>query len=106
MTASRYTRARELAGLTIAQATKLLGWTDNMLLIDIESGEHIPSVGVVAKLADLYGVSAAWLRGARPVVPPAAERLIIQAMNDQRMSSRCGDDLLELFGAICTPETR
>jgi transcriptional regulator with XRE-family HTH domain len=109
MTASRYTRAREMSGLSRGQAVKLLtgrgwiAWSDGVLA-DIESGEHDPGVSVRAMLADLYGVSTAWLRGAAPVIPASAERILHQAVLDARVSPMCAAELLELFGAIYTPE--
>jgi hypothetical protein len=73
------------------------------VLADIESGEHDPGVSVRAMLADLYGVSPAWLRGARPVVPQSATVLLSMT---GRFTSDDIDAITEVIGAIYTPERR
>lgn len=97
LTTSRIRRARELAGLTIGQAARRIGWT----VVDVssfETGSATPSEIQLRMFADLYGVNLAWLQGADPVVAPATRALICGA--DISWAER--DGLLELFGAIAT----
>jgi transcriptional regulator with XRE-family HTH domain len=72
---SRLTSTRIGAGLSVAQASKLLGWhPDN--LIAIESGEHPPSPTGLRKLAELYRCSVAWLRGETAKLSAGNEALL------------------------------
>ncbi|HET9893139.1 MAG TPA: helix-turn-helix transcriptional regulator [Mycobacterium sp.] len=96
---SRLARARVLAGLSRSQAAKLLGWAQGPLCA-MESGVGAPPTNAeLRQLADLYGVSAAWLAGADPVVPADAAR----ALRDANITPRERESLTELLGAIQTP---
>ena len=75
----RYRRAREMAGLSITQAARLLG----LRVIDVIDMESAHPSGLCAwlspdKVAEIYGVSAAWLEGAEPNLPPVARELLRQ----------------------------
>lgn len=59
----RLRRARELAGLSIGQAAKLLGWSQGPLVLMEKGHGHPPDPGELGRLASLYGVSVEWLRG-------------------------------------------
>lgn len=88
MKPSRLQRAREMAGLSIAQAVKLLGYGDSgpaaaanrATLEEIElrgdAGEWL-----IGKLARLYGVRVAWLRGEDLVLRPETEALLRSVEN-------------------------
>lgn len=69
MIPSRLIRARQMAGLSIVQATRRLGWPTTQSLLDFETGDCEPSATSLAMLADLYGVSMLWLRGENPPLP-------------------------------------
>ena len=97
---SRLRRAREIAGLSLGQAAAKLGWSQGPLqAMEVNAG-YQPTEDDLRTLAALYGVSAAWLRGADPVVPAAAARLL----RESRIEPRDRDALEELLGAIYTPE--
>jgi transcriptional regulator with XRE-family HTH domain len=96
---SRLRRARELAGLSLGQAARRLGWAQGPLgAMEIGQGTPPTETDLVA-LATLYGVSLAWLQGADPVVPDHVDRVLRDA--DIPHGER--DRLLELLGAIMTP---
>ena len=72
---SRLTRAREMAGLSLGQASKLLDWP-RWMLERYESGkDDIPDV-CLRRLADLYGVSLAWLRGEDIELPESTRQVL------------------------------
>jgi transcriptional regulator with XRE-family HTH domain len=61
----RYRRARELSGLSIGQAADRMGWTSGArTLRRIEEGKQKPISEVERRMADVYGCSLEWLRGA------------------------------------------
>lgn len=93
MTPSRLTRARELAGLSIVQASRKLGWRDAKPLERIEDGDATASDDILQQLADLYGVSVAWLRG-EDVELPAATRAVLREVEDHSDRARLSE-LLE-----------
>lgn len=64
----RYRRARELAGLSLEHAAKLLDWPKWMLK-NYESGRSAPPSVCVRLLSDVYGCSVEWLLGSDPVIP-------------------------------------
>lgn len=72
---SRLTRAREMAGLSLAQANRLLGWKGTDTLADMEAGD-VPGDATAARLADLYGVSLAWLRGEDIELPESTRQVL------------------------------
>lgn len=69
---SRLRRAREMAGLSRAQAARQLGW----LCLYEDETEPQPNDAQLGVLAALYGVQFAWLRGADLVLRPEVEALL------------------------------
>jgi hypothetical protein len=65
----RLAEAREAAGLSTGQAARLLG-RGHAGLVDDERAEALPAVRL-ARYADLYGCSEAWLEGATAPVDPS-----------------------------------
>lgn len=88
---SRIARAREMAGLSRAQAARLLGW----LCLYEEDGEPDPNESQLAALADLYGVSIAWLRG-QPVELSESTRDLLRSVEPPGERAR----LTELLEAV------
>lgn len=94
--ANRLRRARELAGLSLGQAAKLLGWAQGPLYA-MEIGEGVPPTDVdLAKLAELYHVPVAYLHGAEPKIPEALRR----QLDDLEISSGDRDTVLEFAGVL------
>lgn len=78
----RLRRARELAGLSLTQAARKLGW-DGLSLEEHETGACAAlrwplSDDEWSRLADLYGVTVAWLRGADVELPEATREVLRQ----------------------------
>lgn len=93
---NRYKRARELAGLSLAQAAARLGWAQGPLYA-AEGGLGAPlTEPEVRIMADVYGVSIAWLQGADPVVPEATREML----RDADISFADRDNLIEFLGAV------
>ncbi len=76
MAENRSRRARELAGLSLGQAARLLGIARDALIAIEISGLIFQQIDLGelphTRLADLYGVSVAWLRGEVPLCDYAA----------------------------------
>lgn len=70
---SRIRRGRELAGLTMGQASRLLG-IGLVALSDLEREKIVPTEEELRALADCYGVATSWLQGDEPVVGAATSR--------------------------------
>lgn len=81
MTPSRLTRARNMAGLSIAQATRLLSCASSWIP-QLERGLTAPDDADLAALAELYGVTVAWLRGAEVELPAATREALRQVEHD------------------------
>lgn len=96
---SRIRRGRQLAGLTMGQAARLLGMTV-VQVSDLELGRTEPTPDQIAALADRYGVGAAWIAGADPVIPDECQRVLRMA----DISTGDRETLRELLGAIYTTE--
>lgn len=95
----RYQRARELAGLSLAQAARLLGTgACDLSNMEIHADDPIfrPTADLERRMVDVYGCSLAWLQGADPVVPEDTRKMLRDA--DINPTER--DDLLELIGSI------
>lgn len=71
---SRLTTAREMAGLSIGQAAKRLDWPTQMIE-RYESEDEVTSA-CRRRLADLYGVSVAWLRGETVTLPESTRAVL------------------------------
>ena len=62
---NRFRRAREHAGLSVTQASRLSG-IDALTLVSFEEST-VPNDENIAKLADLYGVNVDWLMARTPL---------------------------------------
>lgn len=96
MIVHRCARARELAGLTLKQAARLLGWAPEPLEA-IESGAwHLTSKDDHRRMCDIYGCSLEWLRGDH-IEPPAD---LVKALRDKGVEGRDRDTVLEFAAMI------
>lgn len=93
----RYRRARELAGLSLGQASRLLD-IGLVRLSDIELKRREPENAERIAMADRYGCTLAWLDGATPAVPDDIARVIRDAALPDDDHAR----LLELLGSMTT----
>lgn len=89
---NRYRRGRELAGLSIAQAARLLEISATRLA-EMEAARD---ASLAQRMSDVYGASVAWLRGAEPNVPPT----VLELLRDDRLAFCDRDALLELLGSM------
>lgn len=71
MADNRFTRARELAGLSVGQAARILGVPAGDLAA-VERAQAPSTVLTSERLADTYGCSTAWLTGVVPRLDYAA----------------------------------
>lgn len=95
----RYRRARELAGLTLAQAARLLGTgACDLSNMEIHAADPIlrPTAEMECRMADVYGCSLIWLQCADPDIPESTRKMLREA--DLNPTER--DGLLELLGSI------
>lgn len=82
---NRLLRARELAGLSLGQAAKLLGWAQGPLHA-MELGDGAPPTEAeLGRLSRLYGCSIEYLRG-DPLLPPPAD--LIAALDAKGIEGR------------------
>lgn len=76
----RLQRAREMAGLSIGQAIERLGYGEaaaaNRATLEEIEARGRTSDDLMARLADLYGVQVAYLRGDDLVLRPETEALL------------------------------
>lgn len=73
MISNRLTEARTNAGLSQAQAGKLLGYP-RQRIYEWEQGQYVPGSETLAKLAELYDVSLDWLvTGKTGAMPPGLD---------------------------------
>lgn len=93
----RYKRGRELAGLSIGQASRMIG-IERTRLTDIEALRVMPDHQEVLAMADAYGTSEAWLDGAAAIVPEETRKMLRDA--DLNPTER--EDLIELIGSVGT----
>lgn len=75
----RYRRARELAGLSLPQAAKLLGWAQGPLWTFENGVGSPPTEDDQRRMAELYRCSLAWLQGAEPVIPEGTRKMLREA---------------------------
>jgi transcriptional regulator with XRE-family HTH domain len=68
---NRYARARELAGLSVGQAARVLG-VSTAELAAVEQAQVPIFVLTNERLSEIYGCSVAWLTGVAPRVDYAA----------------------------------
>lgn len=74
----RMARARTLAGLTVAQASRYLGIGVERLTV-LESGRDPADEAEFCKMADVYGAAISWLQGAPPIVPGSVTKMLREA---------------------------
>lgn len=72
---SRLQHQREVSGLSLAQAAKLLGWAQGPLHA-FEIGAVAPTDEDLGALAKIYGCSIAWLRGETAELSDDGEALL------------------------------
>lgn len=110
----RYRRARELAGMSVAQAARAVGVPD-LVLISLEVNMSDPAVvaragippvaspvgvDVLEKaMAAVYACSLSWMRGGEPQIP---ER-VTQVLRDHDLPFAARDALLEAIGSLPRP---
>lgn len=101
MNEPRYRRARELAGLSLGQAAKLLGITrDSLVIIEACPRAQSPTVNVAA-MADVYGVNVEWLTGEREQYDFAAvDRMIICGVDKDGITPKDRETLAEFAASI------
>lgn len=93
---NRLRRGREICGLSIAQAAKLLGWSQGPLHA-MEIGATKPTDTDLGQLAKLYQTSPEWLLGAEPVLPDQLHQMLRDAADDG-VSAHDRDIVLEVSG--------
>ncbi len=93
----RYRRARELAGLSLGQAAKLLD-VDLVWLSSVELEQIQPDLDWQRRMAEVYGCSLAWLQGNDPEIPESTRKML----RESDLSPTERDALLELVGSIWT----
>lgn len=104
--AERLRFARDTAGLTQAQAAKLL-YLHRPSISEIEAGRRKVSADELAKFAEIYGVSVAWLAGnIEEGRTPAVERMRLAARELSRLSADDLDMLLKVIGSLRAAQDR
>lgn len=93
--AARLRQARELAGITQAQAARLLGLS-RPSISEAEAGNRRIAAEELAQLARLYEISADWVLYGGDPVAAADMPLLIAA----REASRLSEDDLEKFKTL------
>lgn len=98
--AVRIREARKMAGLSQAQVAKLLG-VHRPSVTEIESGNRRVSAEELARMAELFDVSVAWLVGEAPeTVESDDPRVQLAARELGRLRPDDLDRLLKLLTAI------
>lgn len=96
---NRLARAREICGLSITQASKVLGWARGPLFA-IETGQGAPpSDDDLIKLAALYQTTVAWLLGDEPQISDDNKALLRTVEHDVDRAA-----VAEFVGMLSTPE--
>jgi transcriptional regulator with XRE-family HTH domain len=104
-TAGRLREARKLAGLSQGHVAQMLG-LHRPSVTEIESGNRRVSTDEVAKLAELYDVSVAWLVGDTPdKVDQSDPRLELAARELTKLKGDDLDRLLKLLAAMRTDKS-
>lgn len=101
MSENRLLRGRELAGLSLPQAAKLLGWAQGPLF-SMENGLCEPTEGDYRAVASVYGASIEWLRGDH--VEPQAD--LVKALRDKGVEGSDRDTVLEFAAMLGPPSER
>lgn len=97
--AGRLREAREQSGLSQGQAAKLVGM-HRPTISEIEAGRRRVAAEELVRLADIYGVSIAWLTGETPATLDAsAESVRFAARELERLQP---DDLSQVLRFIAS----
>ena len=106
--ADRLREARKLAGLSQGHVAKMLG-LHRPSISEIEAGNRRVSADELARLAEIYDVSVAWLLGEAPELIDAQDpRLELAARELTKLKPDDLDRLLKLLAAMrfdSTPNT-
>ena len=100
-TEPRIAKGRELSGLSIAQAAKLLGLSETRLTY-FEQKKTKPSLAVLKDMANVYGVSLPWLTGAPPVISKSTHKLL----RDSELTADDIDKVEQILGSMRTIEEK
>lgn len=98
--AGRLREAREQAGLTQGQAAKVVG-IHRPSISEIEAGRRRVAAEELVRLADVYGVSVAWLTGEAPeTIAPGGESLNIAARELEKLKPADLEKVLRFIASI------
>jgi transcriptional regulator with XRE-family HTH domain len=96
----RLKEARKLAGLSQGHVAKILG-LHRPSISEIEAGNRRVSADELARLAEIYDVSVAWLLGEAPEILDARDpRLELAARELTKLKPEDLDRLLKLLAAM------
>jgi transcriptional regulator with XRE-family HTH domain len=96
----RLKQARKLAGLSQGHVAKMLG-LHRPSVTEMESGNRRVSADELARLAEIYDVSVAWLLGEAPeTIDTKDPRLELAARELSKLKSDDLDRLLKLLAAM------
>ena len=96
----RLKEARKLAGLSQSQVAKMLG-LHRPSISEMEAGNRRVSADEIAKMADIYDVSVAWLVGEGPETLDSRDpRLELAARELSKLKPDDLDRLLKLLAAM------
>ena len=100
MIRERLRTARERAGLSQAQTAKLMDM-HRPTITEIEAGRRRVTAEELTRLADLYGVSLAWLAGTRETEPDLSDpRLAVVARELQRLKPEDLERVMHFIAAV------
>ena len=100
--AKRLKEARKLAGLSQGHVAKMLG-LHRPSISEMEAGNRRVSADEIAKLAEIYDVSVAWLIGKAPEALDAQDpRLELAARELSKLKPEDLENLLKLLAAMRT----
>lgn len=100
MIRQRLRTARERAGLSQAQTAKLMDM-HRPTITEIEAGRRRVTADELTRLADLYGVSLAWLAGTRETEPDLSDpRLAAVARELQKLKPEDVERVMHFIAAV------
>ena len=104
--ASRIREARRLAGLSQGQVAKMLG-LQRPSVTEIEAGNRAVAAEELAKLAEIFDVSVAWLVGeGAGLLDGHDDRLQLAARELQKLKPKDLDRLLSILASMRVQETK
>lgn len=104
--ASRIRDARRMAGLSQGQVAKMLG-LQRPSVTEMESGNRAVAAEEIAKLAEIFEVSAAWLLGEGSAQLDAHDdRLQLAARELQKLKKNDLDRLLSILASMRGQESK